>query len=123
MKRFWTLFSAALLVVAAGCTTSTQPAAPQQPSAAPAPAAKCTGTLGLDVAPLSAALRKKLNLPKEATGALVTQVFAGGPAASAGIKENDIVEKIGTTSIGNDCEFAHAGFDRACEPGAVTVKR
>src|SRR5262245_44935929 len=122
MKRLWTLASASLLVAAAGCTTTPQPAAPQQPGA-PAPAAKCVGTLGLDAAPLSASVRKKLNLPKDAKGALVTQVYLGGPAAAAGIKENDIIEKVGPASIGNDCEFAHAGFGRACEPVAVTVRR
>src|SRR5262245_8773690 len=123
MKRFLTLASASLLVAAAGCTTTKQPAAASQPGAAPAPAAKCTGTLGLDTAPLSDAIRKKLSLPKDAKGAIVTQVFPGGPAAAAGIKENDIVEKVGPASIGNDCEFAHAGFDRACEPVAVTLRR
>src|SRR5262245_9094860 len=123
MKRFWTIASGSLLLAAAGCTTTQKTAPPQQPGTPAATTAKCTGTLGLDVAPLSAALRKKLNLPNEARGALVTQVFPGGPAAAAGIKENDIVEKVGAASIGNDCEFAHAGFDSACEPVAVTVKR
>lgn len=122
MKQFGTVAAASLLLAAAGCKT-TQPVAPQQPGA-PAPStAKCTGTLGIDAAPLSAAVRKRLNLPKDARGAFVTQVFPGGPAAAAGIKENDIVEKVGPASIGNDCEFARAGFDRACEPVSVTVRR
>src|SRR5262245_36146326 len=122
MKRFLTVASFALLL-AAGCTTTQPAAAPQQQGGAPAPSAKCTGTLGIDVAPLSAAVRKRLDLPKEMKGAVVTQVFPGGPAAAAGIKENDIVEKVGPASISNDCEFARAGFGRACEPVTVTVKR
>src|SRR4029453_4033014 len=93
MKRFLTVASASLLLAAAGCTTTQKKAAPQPPGA-PAPTAKGTGTLGVDAAPLSASVRKRLNLPKDANGAVVTQVFPGGPAAAAGIKENNSGEKV-----------------------------
>jgi TPR repeat protein len=100
-----------------GCASS--PAA--QPAAArtlPDTAARCSGTLGIEVRPLSRALRKAL-----LRGAVVAEVLPDGPAAAAGVRANDIVLKVGSAAIGNDCEFIDAGFGRVCKPVIVVLLR
>ena len=105
-----------------GCARSSSPESPAK--AAAAPAASCVvGTLGIEVSPVSRQARKKLGLPEDEKGALVTDVLPGGPAAAAGILPNDVVEEIGTDRIVNDCEFGNAAFHRACGPVRVSVWR
>jgi len=48
------------------------------------------GTLGLESQDVDARLAQALGLP-EARGAVVTQVFSGGPAAGAGVKVGDVI--------------------------------
>jgi TPR repeat protein len=93
------------------------------PETAPAAASRCVGTLGFDAGPLTRAARKRLGLPEEATGAVVTEVFAGGPAANAGLQANDIVERIGDTPIRYDCDVARTAYNRSCAPVTVTLRR
>ena len=50
-------------------------------------------------------------------------MLPGGPAASAGILPDDIVEEIGPARIGNACEFTDAAYDRTCDPVRVVVRR
>jgi TPR repeat protein len=105
-----------------GCASSSSPGSPAK--AAPAPAARCVGTLGIEAGPISRQARKKLALPEDEKGALVTSVLPGGPAAAAGILPNDVVERIDSTPIVNDCEFGNAAFHRAsCGPVRVSVWR
>ena len=120
----WLPAAVALGVAAltAGCASSSSPAPAAK--AAPAPPPSCIGTLGIEAGPIPRAARKKLGLPEDARGALVTDVLPGGPAAAAGILPNDIVEKIGSTDIVTDCEFDAAAFNRSsCGPVLVSVRR
>ncbi len=111
------LCAAGLLSLSAGCSSS-------GPAAQPAVSApRCHGTIGMEVVPVTRALQKKLGLPKDAKGAIVAQVFPGGPAEAAGIRANDVVEGVGGGRVTNDCDFARVGYGRACEPVAVTVRR
>ena len=106
-----------LTAFAAGCSS-----APSKPAAS-APAVQCRGTLGLEVGPLSQAVRKKLGLSTDAKGAVVISVYPGGPAANAGIRANDVLERIGGTAIAFDCDADRAVFNRACDPVTVMVRR
>ncbi|MEO8430255.1 MAG: PDZ domain-containing protein [Acidobacteriota bacterium] len=103
---------------AAGCASSgTAPkAAPERPSCE-------SGTLGLEAAPLSRSVRKKLALPDDAAGAVVVEVLPGGPAAAAGIRLGDVVSEIGPAAIRSDCDFDQAAHVRTCEPVTVVVRR
>jgi TPR repeat protein len=102
----------------AGCASS-----PSRPVAPPPQApARCVGTLGLEVGPISRTLRKRLALP-DFKGAVVTEVVAGGPAAAAGIRPNDVVVEIGSARLANECEFEDVGFNRSCEPVRVVLLR
>ena len=93
--------AALLVLLGSGCASSSKP-----PTATSAKS-KCEGTLGLEAGP----------------GAVVTEVYAGGPAAAAGIQPKDVVVKIGDTAIQYDCDVDKAAFNRACEPVEVVVRR
>ncbi len=114
---------AGALVLAAGCTASRPAGAPAAVAKAAEPPAGCRGTIGLEAAPVSRQLRKKLALPKGFQGAVVAEVLPGGPAAAAGIRAGDLVEEIGSARIANDCEFVDAAYGRACEPVRIVFRR
>jgi TPR repeat protein len=106
----------------AGCASSSSPAPPA--TASPAAPARCVGTLGIEAGPITRQARKKLGIPDDEAGALVSSVLPGGPAAAAGILPNDIVEKIDATRIVNDCGFDDSAFNRSsCSPVQVSVRR
>jgi uncharacterized protein len=95
---------------------------PAPPAKSVTPPGPCAGMLGLDAGPISRPARKKLGLPEDLRGALVTEVWPGGPAAGE-IRPNDVVEEIGATRIGNDCDFDDASFNRSCGATRVAVWR
>ncbi len=110
------------VILAAGCSSSSS--GPPEPKQPPPAAARCVGTLGIEVSPISRAARKKLGLPEDLKGAFVTEVLPGGPAAAAGVRPNDVVEKIGAATVVNDCDFGDAGFNRAaCGPVDIRLWR
>jgi len=114
--RLSTFLGAAIL--SAACS-STGPAAPR--SAGPAPPSR--GTLGIESGPISRATRKRLALDESVRGAVVVEVFPGGPGALAGIRPDDVVERIGDAPIGNECDFAEAADGRSMETVRVVVRR
>ncbi|MEP6995399.1 MAG: PDZ domain-containing protein [Acidobacteriota bacterium] len=111
------LLAAAVLAVRCGGSGT----APAKSAAASAPS--CAGTLGIEVRPLSRQARKKLGLPDDFAGALVTEVWSGGPAAAEDIRVGDVVEKIDNSRIGNDCDFGDNAFNRSCGPSRIVVLR
>ncbi len=108
------------LALNAGCAS--QPAKPQASTTAP-PAAKCRGTIGLEVIPMSKSTRQTLGLDKDSKGAVVSSVMPGGPSAAAGIQVGDVVEAIGDTRVTNDCEYAKWAYGRVCEPVKIRLRR
>ncbi len=112
------LVVAASLEWSIGCSSSPKTAA----TAVPAPS-HCSGTLGFETGPLTRAVRRKLALPADVAGAVVTTILPGGPAQSAGLRAGDVVEQIGDTPIANDCDADKASFHRACQPAALKVWR
>ncbi len=107
------------LIFAGAC--SSQPGKPA--AAPPAPAAPCTGTLGIEAVPASEEMRRTLGLPADFHGAIVGGVLAGGPGAEAGLQIGDIVEKVGDQDIENDCDFSDVAHNRSCDPVRVELKR
>jgi len=102
------------------CASSGTSTAPKQP---PGPPPCVFGTLGLEAAPVTRELRKKLSLPNDFHGGIVASVYPGGPAAEAGIQPNDVVEQVGSIHIGSDCELNDAALSRSCEATRVKVRR
>ena len=77
----------------------------------------------METAPVSQALRKQLALPDEFQGAVVVEIFPGGPAAKAGVQPNDIIEQVDSSRITNDCDFVNAAHSRPCGPVRVVLRR
>lgn len=127
MKRVFAVTIACVAaIVSAGCAGSGTATAPPAtaPRAAPGAVAPCQGTLGLELSPLPRAMRKKLSLSDRAPAAVVSEVTAGGPAETAGIRVKDIVEKIGVESgSAGDCDLDRAAYGRSCDPVSVSVRR
>lgn len=95
------------------------------PAATPAAsAARCRGTLGLEAESATAAVRRRLGLPGDFRGAVVTEVLPGSPAEAAGIRVDDAIEKIGSRSLANACEFTDLAYGRSsCESVVVLLRR
>ena len=119
VRRLLPALAVILALAAARCSSAPPAAAPKTAAAAP----PCVGTLGIEAGPISKEAREKLDVPNVVQGALVTNVWAGGPAAAAGIQAGDVVTAVGGAPVDNDCEFSAAAFSRACGPVSVTVRR
>ena len=59
-----------------------------------------SGTLnGVGVADLDAEARQQLNVPKQVSGAVITQVDPASPSADAGLKPGDVIEEINHQTV------------------------
>jgi serine protease Do len=67
------------------------------------------GTLqGLQVEPLTPAVRQQLHLGQEGNGVVISQVDPDGAAAAAGIREGDLVEEVNHQPVTGVSEFEQA---------------
>jgi hypothetical protein len=107
---------------ALGCASSSPAPATSTPRAEETRPA-CRGTLGFEAAPLTKKTRARLGLPASVSGVVVVAVLPGGPAEAAGLRADDVVEKIGADAIANDCDWSRRAFGRACEAVTVAVRR
>ena len=108
------------LLFAGGCA-STGPSGGPGPAGAPAPSERAT--LGFEGKPITRQLRKKLSLPASVIGVVAENVIPGGPAALAGVRPNDVVERIGGADILGECDFLDVAFNRPPGPVDVVVRR
>lgn len=107
--------AAAALLLTIRCTNE-KPAMPANNSCAHA-------TLGIEAGPLTSEIHSQLGLAPAQQGAIVTEVFAGTPAAAADIRRDDIVLQIGEHAVANECDFLSLAHDRSCDPVRVVVLR
>jgi serine protease Do len=67
------------------------------------------GTLqGLQVEPLTPAVRQQLHLGENSQGVVVSQVDPSGAAASSGIREGDVIQEVNHRAINSVSEFEQA---------------
>ena len=64
------------------------------------------GALGLVLAPLDANARRKLGLPADLKGALVTDIDTNSDAAGKGLKPGDVVIRVNDKAVSNGAEVA-----------------
>jgi serine protease Do len=74
-----------------------------------------TGSFGLQLEDLTPTLAKRLQLPNDATGAVVVGLRPRGPAGRAGLTEGDVIVKVGSKEVAS-AEDAAAEFERV-QPG------
>ena len=65
-----------------------------------------TSSFGLQLDNLTPTLARRLQLPNDTTGAVVSGVRARGPAARQGISEGDVIIKVGSREVANADEAA-----------------
>jgi len=85
--------------------------------ATPAPA---QGALGLTLAPLTQDGRSQLNLPSDATGAVVTAVRPNSPADQVGLQPGDLLVGVGAQTVTSP-DDAVAAISAARKSGASAV--
>jgi serine protease Do len=74
-----------------------------------------TSSFGLELEDLTPGLARRLRLPEETTGAIVSSVRARGAAAIAGLAEGDVIVKVGSREVASADEAAKE-LDRV-QPG------
>jgi serine protease Do len=75
---------------------------------------------GLSLGNLTPQISRRLELPAGRSGAVVTGVDPGGPAAAAGIRAGDVILEVGRMAIGSAIE-ADNGLRRVSEGGTAFV--
>jgi serine protease Do len=69
-------------------------------SVEPAPSAETTiDLLGLKLSAITDELRKKFEIPKDATGVVVTDVAANGPAAEKDLRPGDVIAEVDQKAV------------------------
>jgi serine protease Do len=82
-----------------------------------------TGKLGISVEILTPALASRLDLPSSAQGLVVTGVDPTGPAAAAGIRENDLIEEVNRQPVRSVADL-QAALQRTGErPALLLINR
>jgi S1-C subfamily serine protease len=73
---------------------------PDGPANPDAPA-KPSGKLGLELQPLTPDTARKLKIPEDVTGLLVTSVDPGGSAAAEGVQRGDVIAEVNSQMVGS----------------------
>jgi Do/DeqQ family serine protease len=83
-----------------------------------------TGKLGIRVEPLTAALADRLNLRGGVVqGLVVTDVDPVGPAADAGIRENDVIEEVNRQPVRSVADLQSAIQRSGSKPSLLLINR
>jgi serine protease Do len=77
---------------------------------------------GVSVDQLTPEIARQLEMPRGATGVVVTSVERGTPAAEAGLRRGDVITQVNQKSVSNPREFEQA-LGRAGEPVLLLVNR
>ncbi len=82
-----------------------------------------TGKLGISVEPLTPALAARLNLPAGTQGLVVTDIDPVGPAAEAGMRENDVIEEVNRQPVRSVADLQSAVGRAGAKPSLLLVNR
>ena len=90
------------------------------PQAAPKPSETNVSSLGLGLAPLTAAMRQQFNLDESVNGVLVATVEPNSEAAEKGIRPGDVIVSVGSTDVRSPTDVAR-GIAEARSAGRDNV--
>lgn len=79
--------------------------------------------LGITATPLTPDLAARLDLPRTATGVVVTGVDPAGPAASSGLREGDVITQANDTEVATVEALREALASRSGRPSVIVVLR
>jgi serine protease Do len=79
-----------------------------------------SGKFGMTVEPLTPDIARKLELDADTRGVVISDVDPSGAAASAGLKEGDVIEQINGKAV-RSVEDVKAGLDAASDRPAVLL--
>ncbi len=92
---------------------------PQKVAAAAAPSGAVAGT-GIAVADLDTASRSRFGLDGKVTGAVVSRIEPGSPAAAKGLRRGDVIQRVATMEIRSAADVVDA-IAKARKDGRKTV--
>lgn len=79
--------------------------------------------LGATVEPLDRATAESLGISPRDKGLVITSLRANGPAARAGLRPGDVIERISGTSVGSQIDAAAALRDTRAPDIILTLNR
>jgi serine protease Do len=78
---------------------------------------------GLQVEPLTPAVRQQLHLGEDSHGVVISQVDPNGAAASAGVREGDVIQEVNHQAVSSVSEFEHAMANTANQAILLRIQR
>ncbi len=81
------------------------------------------GKLGLGLEPLTPQLAGRLNLPSNIQGLIVTEVDPVGPAAEAGVRQNDVIEEVNRQPVRSIADLEAAIQRSGTRPVLLLINR
>lgn len=79
--------------------------------------------LGLEIASLSSSEAEQFSIDESVTGVLITSVEPGSPAAQAGLRAGDVIERVGNKSVSSPEDYASAAGEATVDEGIVLLIR
>lgn len=78
------------------------------------------GKFGLTIEPLTPQIADRLELPRDVEGVVITDIDPSGAAASAGLREGDVIQQINGRTV-RSTEQVRAGLDAASDKPVVLL--
>lgn len=82
-----------------------------------------TPALGLTVAPLTDDMREQAGVGSDVSGVLVTDIDPNGPAAQAGLRRGDVIQRVGGTDTDSPAALKAALGKEKTDPALVLINR
>ena len=85
--------------------------------------AEARGRFGMNVQPLTPEIARQLELPRSASGLVITDVDPSGAAAAAGLREGDVIEQVNGRAVTSGDELRSALDAASDRPAVLLVNR